>query len=99
MMHERHENIEADIFFAEGQQLLEKEQQEQEEWEQQRNEALVEEEASYDNDETIGLLEGKIKREHLKEVLFQYLSQQVYWVEKDVIEVSPGITIGFDNHL
>ena len=78
MMHEHQENIEADIFFAEGQRLLEKEQQEQGEWEQQRNEALVEEEASYDNDETIGLLEGKIKREQLKEVLFEYLSQQVY---------------------
>lgn len=73
--HERHENIQTDIFFMEGQRLMNKERQEREEWQRQRMEQIEAEEEDYDDDERINLLEGKLKREELKEALFEYLNR------------------------
>lgn len=75
MAHERGSNVEADDFFVEGQQLMQKEREERLAWELRHAEALVVEEVGYGDgsDEAINLLEGRIKREQLKQSLFEYL--------------------------
>ncbi|KAF8886891.1 hypothetical protein CPB84DRAFT_1749869 [Gymnopilus junonius] len=57
------------------QRLMQKERQERMAWELEHAEALAAEEAGYGDgsDEAVNLLEGRIKREQLKELLFGYL--------------------------
>jgi len=79
MAHERGSNVEADDFFVEGQQLMQKEREERLAWELRHAEALVVEEVGYGDgsDEAINLLEGRIKREQLKQSLFEYLRAEL----------------------
>ncbi len=73
--HEQGLNHEADDFFVEGQRLIRKEREEKAAWELSQAQALGAEEMGYSDgsNETIGLLEGRIKREKLKQALFGYI--------------------------
>ncbi|GLB35610.1 putative DDE superfamily endonuclease [Lyophyllum shimeji] len=77
LRHENKENPETDNFFAEGQLILEEERERQMEWERLRREQMAQEEENYEDDEEIELLEGKLKREQLKEALFEYIGRDV----------------------
>ena len=78
MAHERGSNVEADDFFVEGQRLMQKKKEERQAWELQRARALAVQEAGYGDgsNEAVNLLEGRIKREELKEALFGYLRSE-----------------------
>ena len=67
------ENIDANTFFIEGQQLMEQERQEQEDWGRLQEQCLNNNEVEYNKDEQVELLEGKLKQEELKKALFEYL--------------------------
>ncbi|KAF8987567.1 hypothetical protein BDQ17DRAFT_1258454, partial [Cyathus striatus] len=72
IMHKSGDNIECHTFFIHGQQILTEEQELRKEWEGERVNRLEELERDYGNNEQIGLLEGKIRCERLKEALHRW---------------------------
>lgn len=69
-MHEQGMDMEADQFYIRGVQLMEEERVAVENWQNMLAEQLFTVE---DDDEVVSLLEGRLKREMLKEALFSHL--------------------------
>lgn len=70
LMHEQGMDMEADQFYITGVQLMEEERVAVENWQNMLAEQLFTVE---DDDEVVSLLEGRLKREMLKEALFSHL--------------------------
>jgi hypothetical protein len=74
MDHEDGTFVSGDEFLTQGLSIMRKEKEMQREWEAECAEHVATMEAEREESHDIGLLEGKLKREELKEELFTYLS-------------------------
>ncbi|RXW15588.1 hypothetical protein EST38_g10265 [Candolleomyces aberdarensis] len=72
--HSNNTNPETDQFFIEGQQLMLQECREQAEWAQTQMD--IGEDDTLDIEERVELIEGRLKREELKERLLEYLAER-----------------------
>jgi len=59
--HEKQDNPEADSFYIEGQQYLQREREQENLWREEQRVRLQQEEVDYEPAENIELLEGKIR--------------------------------------
>jgi hypothetical protein len=73
MKHEDGNFISRDHFYKKGRKYRKKQRKLEKEWRAERQRVANEEEEELDADDDTGLLEGKIKREELKEKLFEYI--------------------------
>jgi hypothetical protein len=73
MDHENRSHFSTDRFYREGHRIMRVEMRECAEWQAEREEHIAREEEKGDIGQQIELLEGKLKREELKKVLFTYL--------------------------
>jgi hypothetical protein len=71
--HERLGNIQRDSFYAKGKKYQKKARKLERRWQRERRRRAAQEENELDTQEDVDLLEGKIKREELKEELLVYL--------------------------
>jgi hypothetical protein len=74
MDHEDGVFVSGDTFLKQGLKIIREEAQMQREWEAERAEHAAIMEAEREESHDISLLEGKLKREELKEELFTYLN-------------------------
>ena len=73
MDHENGVHISKDKFFRTGVKLMRKERRAQQAWQAERQDVATVVEREEDENNDVGLLEGKVKREELKQKLFTYL--------------------------
>jgi hypothetical protein len=73
MDHENGVHISKDKFFRTGVKLMRKERRAREAWQAERQDVATVVEGEEDENNDVGLLEGKVKREELKQKLFAYL--------------------------
>lgn len=73
MNHEDGMFVSGNTFLRQGLKIMREEREMQREWEAKQAEHAVEIEGEYERSHDISLLEGKVKREELKEELFIYL--------------------------
>lgn len=74
MQHERGDGLTADKFYKRGRRYQKQQQSLERRWRRARRRNASGIEEALDEDDDVGLLRGKIKREELKEVLFEYMS-------------------------
>ena len=74
MDHEDGAFISGDAFLTQGLRTMRKEKETQREWEAERADHAAMMEAEREESHDISLLEGKLKREELKNELFTYLN-------------------------
>lgn len=77
MTHEDGNFTSRDQFYKEGRSYRRQQREVEKEWREERERVANEAEANRNNEDEIGLLEGKLKREELREELFNYLGMQV----------------------
>jgi len=73
MRHEQGEGLTRDRFYRNGRRYQKKQQRLEREWKRDHRRNMDRAETILNEDEDIGLLRGKIKREELKEALFNYI--------------------------
>lgn len=73
MDYEDGSNVAMDTFFNEGQRIVEEEAANKEAWRAAMEEQMGVEEVEREADRDLALLQGRLKREELKQVLFQFL--------------------------
>jgi len=73
MQHERGEGVTRDKFYRRGRMYQKKQRHFERQWKRARRRNINQIENTLDEDDDVGLLQGKIKREELKEVLFEYM--------------------------
>jgi hypothetical protein len=76
MTHESLGEINRDKFYREGHRYQQTRAREERRWRRQRREITARNEEELDEDDDITLLEGKLKREVLKEQLLAYLQPE-----------------------
>lgn len=76
MRHERGEDLSRDKFFRRGRRYQKKQRHIERRWRRDRQENMTNIEDGLDVDDDVELLQGKIKRETLKEELFKYMNFQ-----------------------
>jgi hypothetical protein len=76
MKHEDGNFISADTFITDGRSYRKRLGHIEREWRKRQEEVAEELEARRNHEDEIGLLEGKLKREKLREELFSYLRGQ-----------------------
>lgn len=74
--HEDAQFIMRDRFYKAGQKIMKKEKWELREWNATREEEVMQSEREREEQEEIKLLQGKLKREQLKQALFTHLEGQ-----------------------
>jgi hypothetical protein len=74
MHHERGEDLSKDKFYKRGQKYQKKQRHLERRWQRVQQENMANIEGALDADDDIELLQGKIKREALKEELFEYMN-------------------------
>jgi single-stranded DNA-binding protein len=74
MDHEDGTFVSGDTFLKQGMKIMREERERQREWEAEHAEHTAEMEVEHEVSHDISLLEGKVKREELKEELFMYLN-------------------------
>jgi hypothetical protein len=76
MRHEDGNFFSKDQFFKDGQSYHKEQKKIEDEWRVEWQRVADEIETVRDEDDEVGLLEGRIKREELREELFNYLQMQ-----------------------
>jgi hypothetical protein len=71
MRHERGEDLSKNRFYRRGQKYQKKQRRLERRWRRDRQENMANMEGALDVDDDVELLRGKIKRETLKEELFE----------------------------
>lgn len=74
MRHERGEDMSKDKFYQRGRKYQKKQRRLERRWRRNRHENMANIEGALDDDDDVELLQGKIKRETLKERLFEYMN-------------------------
>lgn len=74
MDHEDGTFVSGNAFLTQGLRIMRKEREMQREWDAERDEQAAAMEAEREESHDISLLEGKLKREELKNELFTYLN-------------------------
>lgn len=75
MRHERIGRIESDKFYSAGRKYQKKQRRLEKTWRHERRAQAADLDVQLDGNNDIELLRGKIKREELKEWLFEYLDE------------------------
>lgn len=76
MNHEDNDFYSRDQFFRKGLKYVQKQRKREANWRRERREHNAEEEAEREDAREVELLKGKIKREELKEQLFEYIGAE-----------------------
>ena len=74
MKSEQGQDVSQNIFFRSGRRYMKKQRRREREWRRQLREQMAEVESRADEENDIMLLEGKIKREELKEEILAYVN-------------------------
>jgi hypothetical protein len=74
MRHERGEDLSKNKFFRRGIRYQKEQRHLERRWRRERRENMARVEDAQNDDDDVELLQGKIKREELKEKLFEYMN-------------------------
>ena len=74
MNHENGQNMSKDKFYQDGVKYQRKQKKEEKKWRREKRRRAAREEEEREQNDDINLLDGRIKREELKEELFKYMN-------------------------